>query len=308
MARIKYRNIDFGTERAKRIVQINKILQEYTTGVSVRQVYYRLVAASLIDNVKSEYDKIQTLITDARYAGLIDWDAIEDRGRAAERREHWATAKKALDEVIEDFRLDRWKDQPYYVELWVEKDALAGVLGPISNDYHVPLLSTRGYNSATAMKDAADRILRATRAQKHVVIAYVGDFDPSGLHMVTNARERLLEFGCSEGIVIRRVAITREQIDEHRPPPNPLKRKDDPELYKVADGSFADARAEGFVARHGETSYEADALPPKVLDFEVRKVISSYIDKPKMTAAIKRENLIKKGIADFTKSFREPGV
>lgn len=306
MARIRYRNINFRPDRLARIVQMNKILEEYTSKVSVRQLYYRLVGAALIPNNKTEYNKIQDLITAARYAGLIDWNAIEDRGREAAKKRDWHSAKDALDGVIEEFRLDRWADQPYYVELWVEKDALEGVLTPIAIDYHIPLMSTRGYNSASALKETAERINRRVRGGRKAVVLYVGDFDPSGLHMVSDARARLAEFGCPASLDIRRVAITWEQIQAHKPPPNPLKRKDDPDQYEVADGSFADSRALDYVALHGEESWEADALPPKTLDLEVRTMLNAYVNKKLMTAAIARENFIKNAIKKFAAGFKEP--
>ena len=165
MALIRYRNIEFRDERKERIVQMNTILAEYQARVSVRQLYYRLVAAGLIANEQAEYLKIQSLITDARYAGLIDWDAIEDRNREPYRPRDWRGGAEVLADAAEGFRLDRWRDQHFYVEIWVEKAALAGVLAPIADDYHCTLMVNRGYSSASAMKESADRIRYASRGR-----------------------------------------------------------------------------------------------------------------------------------------------
>jgi hypothetical protein len=297
--RIRYRDIEFRAERAERIVQMNSILAEYNGRVSVRQLYYRLVAAGLIANTALEYSKIQGLITDARYAGLIDWDAIEDRNRAPERPQDWADGSAILDASASAFRLDRWKDQPFYTEVWVEKAALAGVLAPIASDYHVTLMVNRGYSSASAMKESADRIRGACRPQGGIgsggvmprpVVLYIGDHDPSGEDMVRDVRDRLVEFGCPEWLDVRKLALTMAQIEEYDPPSNPAK--------------VTDSRAAAYIAKHGEYSWEVDALPPKALDALLRKTLNAYIDKPKMDAVIGEENKIKARIKQFAQSFK----
>lgn len=296
MARIRYREIEFRDEAVKRIAQVNTILSQYKGRVTVRQVYYRLVAANLIRNIQSEYSAVQGLLTKARYAGLIDWDAIEDRTRAPEKDRDWPTAKGAVDEVADSFRLDRWMGQSFYVELWVEKSALAGVLAPIAHAYHVTLMVNRGSSSASAMKESADRI-RARCApygpHERPVVLYVGDHDPSGIDMIRDVRDRLVEFGCPDWLDVRPVALTMAQVEEYNPPPNPLKRKDDPKKYKVADGSLADPRAAAYVEQYGTSSWEVDALPPDALDVLLRKTINSYVDTAKMDAQVTRENVIR---------------
>lgn len=305
MARICYRPTNFRSDRLARIVQINKILAEYTSQrVSVRQLYYRLVAADLIPNQQSEYDKIQNLVTDARYAGLIDWNAIEDRNREPVKREDWKNGPAALADVVEKFRLDRWEGQPFYIELWVEKAALAGVLWPIAEDYHITLFPTRGYNSASAMKEAAQRIIHRGRDRRSVVL-YVGDHDPSGEDMVRDVRDRLAEFGCPPHMDVRKIALTMAQIEEYKPPPNRLKRKDDPQRYKNADTSLADSRAAAYAEVHGEESWEVDSLPPKVLDLLVRTTINAYVDKKMMEQVIAKEKLIKGRIKKFAAGFKD---
>ncbi|MDE3097235.1 MAG: hypothetical protein KGK07_14700 [Chloroflexota bacterium] len=282
MARIRYREIEFRDEATKRIAQVNQILTQYKQRVSVRQVYYRLVAAGLIPNTQKEYAAVQDLLTRARYAGLVDWDAIEDRNREPEKRRDWASARDLVLDAAKGFRLDRWEGQPFYVECWVEKAALAGVLAPVADDYHVTLMVNRGYSSASAMKESADRI-RARCAPRgpheRPVILYVGDHDPSGEDMVRDVMERLIEFGVPDWLDVRKVALTMAQVEEYDPPPNPAK--------------MSDSRAAAYAEKHGESSWEVDALPPDTLDVLLRKTVNSYVDKAKMDAQVTRENVIK---------------
>lgn len=292
MALIKYREHSFSLERKKLIVKINEIIGEYQGRVSVRQLYYRLVAADLINNNQTEYDRIQALITDARYAGLIDWSSVEDRNRAPTRPEEWPNARAALSEIVANFRLDRWETQSYYVEIWVEKAALEGVLWPIALDYHVTLMVNRGYSSASAMKESADRIRARCFGGKRAVILYVGDHDPSGLDMLRDIPARLLEFGCPSNIDVRGIALTWEQIQRFKPPPNYAK--------------VTDSRAAGYIEKFGNDSWECDALTPKDLDLITRTALNAYIDKDAMKEAITRENLIKAKIKKFTAGFTEP--
>lgn len=281
----------------ERVVQINKILGDYSGRVTVRQVYYRLVSALIVPNNAREYDKVQALITTARYAGLIDWSAIEDRNREPSKPRDWSGGRAVLDSAQRSFRLDRWENQPFYIELWVEKAALAGVLAPISADYHVTLMVNRGYSSASAMKESADRIRHFSSPTNKVphghrpVVLYIGDHDPSGEDMVRDVRDRLLEFGVSSSLDVRKLALTMAQIEQYEPPPNPAK--------------LSDGRAAAYIAEHGDSSWEVDALPPATLDLLIRQAINSYVDKPAMEAAITRENKIKAKIKSFAASFKD---
>lgn len=303
MARVKYREIAFSEERQGIIVQANRIIEEYGGArLTARQVYYRFIAADalpatwvdveynrrhgLADDTKNtakNYQRLASLLVDARYAGLIDWDAIEDRNREPLKARDWPSPRDAVAEAARDFRLDRWRGQHFYVELWVEKAALAGVLGPIASDYHVTLMVNRGYSSASAMRESAERI-RGRRGVRPVVL-YLGDHDPSGEDMVRDINSRLLEFGCPDWLDVRKLALTTAQVEEYRPPPNPTK--------------VTDSRAAAYIERHGEHSWEVDALPPAVLDRLVRRTLNSYIDKVKMDAVISEENKIKAKIQEL---------
>lgn len=292
MTKIRYREWNPRPETIERLVFINALLEEYKgRQVTVRQLYYRLVAAEKIANNDREYDRVQALLTDARYGGAIAWDAIEDRNREAVKASEWTSGKDLLKDAGNQFRLDRWESQAFYLELWSEKAALAGVLAPIAMDYHLTLMVNRGYSSASAMKEAADRIIRRSRgteshpAGHRAVILYVGDHDPSGLHMEQDILDRLFEFGCPPTLSLRRVALTLDQVRKFKLPPNPAK--------------LTDSRAAEYVTKFGPLSWEADALPPNVLELTTRQIVSSYVDQAAMAEVMTREQRIKAKIAKY---------
>lgn len=279
MAKIRFRDLDFKDETLETIAKMSAVLAEYQGRVSVRQLYYQFVARGWIANSQRQYDRIQDIATKARYAGMIDWDHIEDRNREPKRPKEWESGASALDEVCSRFRLDRWAGQPFYVEAWVEKAALAGVLATVSVDYHITMMVNRGYSSASAMKESADRIRWRSKQGARPVVIYLGDHDPSGEDMVRDIRERLVEFGCPDWLDVRKLALTMAQVEEYQCPPNPAK--------------MTDSRAGAYVAKHGDESWELDALPPPVLEKMLSDAVKSYIDKPRMDAIISQENVIK---------------
>ncbi len=160
-----------------------------------------------------------------------------------------------------------------------EKAALAGVLSPISDTFHVTMMVNRGYSSASAMKESADRIRSRSGLTARPVVIYLGDHDPSGEDMVRDIRERLVEFGCPQWLDIRKLALTMAQIEEYKCPPNPAK--------------VTDSRAAAYIEKFGDSSWELDALPPNALEDMLADAVASYIDKAKMDAVITRENQIK---------------
>jgi hypothetical protein len=273
MATQTFRNTNFRAESLERIELINQILTEYDgQRLTARQVYYRLVAGDHIPNTPTSYKNLTSLLTDARYAGLVDWDIIEDRGREPDVPAEWDSVDEIIDVAVRQFRLPRRADQPMYVELWVEKQALAGVLAPIARRAHVPLMVNKGYSSASAMYEAAQRMIQADRGE--TVVLYLGDHDPSGEDMVRDIRDRLIEFGV-ENLEVRKVALTMRQIRQFNPPPNPAK--------------ITDSRAAKYIAEHGESSWELDAIPPRDLNRIVERALSDVTDDDLLSAAVARE-------------------
>lgn len=265
----KFRDINFRADTLERIERINTILSEYDgQKLTARQVYYRLVAAAVIPNTPTSYKNLTSILADARYAGLVDWDIIEDRGREPDSPSEWESVDELVDAAVRQWRSPRWATQNFHVELWVEKQALAGVLGPIARRYHVTLMVNKGYSSASAMKESADRMIAAG---KEAIVLYLGDHDPSGNDMVRDVRDRLTEFGV-EDLTVRKLALTMEQIEEFDPPPNPAK--------------ITDSRAAAYIEEFGDSSWELDALPPAELNNIATAAIVEYIDEERMEATL----------------------
>jgi len=148
----------FGPDAVAMIAQINAILADYERqgyDLSLRQTYYQLVARNLVPNTERSYKNVGNLVSDARLAGLIDWDMIKDRGREMTQNPHWDSPKDFIDSVAPQFRVNHWEDQDCYVEVMVEKQALEGVLEPVCRELDVPFTANKGYSSSSAMYEAA---------------------------------------------------------------------------------------------------------------------------------------------------------
>lgn len=166
--------------------------QGYT--LTLRQLYYQLVAGDVIPNDDVVYKKLSGVLGDLRYCGLIDWDAIEDRGRVPYLPYWAASVPDALNDIARQFRFDRQLGQPKMIEIWTEKDAVSGILRRITVQYHVRLVVNKGYSSDSAMYSAYERFLSAIKNGQKIVVLYFGDHDPSGLDMIRDIRQRILFF------------------------------------------------------------------------------------------------------------------
>src|SRR5215831_9632022 len=176
------------------IVKANEILAEYEDAgydLSVRQLYYQFVARDIIPNTVRSYGNLASLISDARKAGLIDWNMILDRGRVVIENSHWTSPKSILESAVFSFAIDKWATQPNFVHVLVEKQALEGVLQPVCSELDVPFLANKGYCSDSTMYRIGKRIERACDRGKKTVVIYLGDHDPSGIDMTRDVLERL---------------------------------------------------------------------------------------------------------------------
>lgn len=263
--------------------------------LTLRQLYYQLVSRNVVENTERSYKNVGNLISKARLSGYLDWDAIEDRVRVPDIPSEWEDIADLVNGACRAYRLPRWRDQENYVELWVEKDALSGVLAPLAFKYHVTLMVNRGYSSQSAMYEAGKRFLRAENPDGDVVneegevmghrnlhLLYLGDHDPSGEDMVRDVRERLAMFGAD--VDVEKIALTTAQVRQYNPPPNPAK--------------ITDSRAAAYIAKHGRSSWEVDALPPEVLTALIEKAILKRLDTDKYKAHIAREETQKQGLRD----------
>ena len=276
----EFRSTNFRPDSLVRIGQINDILSEYPDQrLSARQIFYQLVSRAIIENTVRSYKNTTNLLTDARYAGLVDWNVIEDHGRVPDHPSEWSSLESLVDAALRGYRLPRWEGQENYVELWIEKQALAGVLAPIASKYHVTLMVNKGYSSCSSMKDAADRMIQAANdyagdEDRRIVLLYCGDHDPSGEDMVRDIGARLEEFGV-RNLDVRKLALTMAQVEQFNPPPNPAK--------------LTDSRAKGYIDKFGDSSWELDALPPRELNRIIERAILGVLDVDKMGEVKARE-------------------
>ncbi|MDQ0362557.1 hypothetical protein [Breznakia pachnodae] len=279
----------FNRKSMEKIALINEVLADYGSqgyDLTLRQVYYQLVARGYIENSERSYKNIGSLINDARLAGLIDWDAITDRTRSLRGNAHWSTPADVISSARYSYMLDRWRDQPNYVEVWVEKDALIGIVGQAATKLDVPYFSCRGYTSQSEMWNAAQRFIRQFEKQSRTII-HLGDHDPSGIDMTRDIQERLNLFGAD--VRVKRVALTMKQIELYGPPPNPAKT--------------TDARADGYIKKYGPESWELDALEPSVIEELIRKEVGKLTDKRLFREVERREEYDKKILIKIEKNY-----
>lgn len=262
------------------IRRANEVIEEFQAQglvLTVRQLYYQFVSRGWLPNRQTAYDNLQNTVTEARLAGLIDWDAIEDRTRNLKSASHWDNPADIVQACARQFRVDRWATQPKRVEVWIEKEALAGVLEAPCSDLDVPFFACRGYTSASEMWAASQRLIRYIDSGQKVVIIHLGDHDPSGVDMTRDIFDRLdifLKHQAAE-MSVDRIALNMDQVKQYNPPPNPAKT--------------TDCRFESYRVLYGDESWELDALNPSTLVALVRLKVESYMDAKLMKKEKARE-------------------
>ncbi len=261
------------------IMQADEIIQEYAAQgfvLTLRQLYYQFVARGLVENTERSYKRIGGLVTDGRLAGLLPWDGIEDRNRG---KKGWLI-EEDIQEVLKDlpygYAADMWGDQSVYIEVWVEKEALANVVQRACRRYRVPYMSCKGYLSVSEAYNAGKRLEAIYDAGKEVYVFHLGDHDPSGLDMTRDNRDRLDILSRQSPITVKRLALNMDQIEQYNPPPNPTK--------------VTDSRAAGYLAEYGGTSWELDALEPSVVVDLITSEIEPLIDFSLWDEAKERED------------------
>jgi hypothetical protein len=258
------------------VERANVIIAEYAArgySLTLRQVYYQFVARGYIENNIREYQKLGNAINDGRLVGLIDWNAIVDRTRNLQSVAHWTDPSEIVGAVARQFRIDKWETQRFRPEVWIEKDALVGVIERVCKELDVPFFSCRGYTSQSEMWAGAMRLERYKDAGQEPYIMHFGDHDPSGKDMSRDIVERMDMF--MGGVAFERLALNMDQIEEYNPPPNYAK--------------ITDARANAYIAEFGEQSWELDALEPEVIASLIRNTIEGLRDETKWAEKVAEE-------------------
>lgn len=272
MACEAYKTFKFNNDTLKLIGTMNSIVAEYIKQgfrLTVRQLYYQLVARDVVPNTIQSYKRVASILNDARVAGMVDWDIIEDRTREFVRRQRWESGAHILEAASKSYHMDMWVDQDTRCFVIIEKEALVGVLEPICRRLDVPVLAARGYPSGTVLREFALEDIVPSIDGQHVVVFHCGDHDPSGIDMTRDLTERISMFSYQD-IELIRIALNMDQITTYNPPPNPAKT--------------TDSRFQSYVRQYGEESWELDALPPTDLSKLVEQHIRAYIDTAKWEA------------------------
>jgi hypothetical protein len=319
VARIRYKTWNPGTSTQRAIANANRVCADFMAqgyDLTLRQVYYQFVSHDLFPddrtwtwtgvkwvrdpngskNADPNYKWLGEIVNDARLAGMLDWDYIVDRARNLYAHSHWGSPGDIIRSAANGFALDKWNDQDCRVEVWVEKDALSGIIGRAADAYDCAWFACKGYVSQSEMWGAAQRIRRYIAGGQNVVILHLGDHDPSGIDMTRDIRERITDFlhqdwlndhmpdvstagwseveeSMCEGLrkddvrypfLVDRIALNWDQIEEYSPPPNPAK--------------LTDSRSKTYVEQYGYESWELDALDPPVLAGLIRDHIERWVD------------------------------
>lgn len=265
------------TERMEMIHAANAIITEYQAqgfSLTLRQLYYQFVARGLLPNNLKEYGRLGDVVSDGRMAGLIDWTAIEDRTRSLRGNTYWRSPSEAVQSVREGYQIDKWARQPWRPEVWVEKEALLGVIEPVCTELGVDYFGCRGYNSQSEQWRAGMRFASYYTKGQRPIVFHLGDHDPSGLDMTRDNTDRLSVFAGTPVQVVR-LALNMKQVEELRPPPNPA---------KTTDARYAD-----YARRYGEESWELDALSPTYIANLIRSNVVKLRDERLWSEALAEE-------------------
>lgn len=301
--RIAYIDRTFAPKSLEVIERANTIAADYASqgfDLTLRQLYYQFVSRGWIANRDTEYKRLGSIINDARLAGLMSWSYITDRTRNLRGGSHWGTPADIIRSAARSYAIEKWAEQATRVEVWIEKDALVGVLASVCPENDVDYFSCRGYTSQSEVWSAAQRLGGYIRRGQRVVVLHLGDHDPSGIDMSRDIEDRLRmfiaqdEFGCDysdadtdgdrkevyldateRSLTIDRIALNMDQIRRYNPPPNPAK--------------MTDSRGTGYVNRFGPSSWELDALDPATLVALIQNAVDDLKDPGLWDEAVERE-------------------
>jgi hypothetical protein len=272
----KFKDINFQKKTRELIEQANTIIAEYQDQglkLTTRQLFYQFVARDILENTQRSYFLVLRITQNGRLAGVIDWDAIEDRSRQWVAWRDYVGPSEAITRAAERYHEDPWQSQNSRPEVWIEKDALAGVIEPICQEYHVPYLSCRGNLSHSVAFDAGERFAGYIDQGLNPVVLHLGDHDPNGIDMTRDLRERLEMFS-GHLVEVRRLALNRNQT--RTLPPNPAKE--------------TDTRYAAYVREQKTRQcWELDALSPDVIVGLIRSELDRLIDRKAWDKAKRKE-------------------
>jgi hypothetical protein len=239
-------------ERRANLLKIVSAIRPAT----VRQVFYQATVHGIVEKSEAGYNKVQTDLVQMRRSGALPYAWLADNTRWQRKPNTFDSIDQALQETARLYRKALWSDADSYVEVWLEKDALAGVVYPVTSQYDVPLMVARGYASLSFLHSAAEYI---NTLDVPVYIYHLGDFDPSGVNAGEKIEQTLKEMAPSADIHFERIAVNPDQIAAWGLPTRPTKK--------------SDSRSKGF----GDISVELDAIEPNRLRVIVRETIERHL-------------------------------
>ncbi len=259
------------------VPRVKEIIDSYSYRPTLRQVFYRLVAALLIPNTEVTYKSLSRATVLAREQEIIDPLCFDDRVRTSSGGDYGFYSPEGFVEAqVEQLRDSPryytrylWPSQDVLPIIWLEKDALFTPVSSIAERYRIKTYAARGYSSFTAVYEAAQLI----NGWKSVKVLQLTDFDPSGEDMVRDLQTRLQRYGAVD-FEIEKIALTHEQVSNLGLPPMPAKT--------------SDPRYDRFAASYGDNAVELDALPPDELERIVKGAITSLIDQEAWNAEIEK--------------------
>jgi hypothetical protein len=296
MSKILYVSKKFARSSMEVIDRSNLIIEEYREqgyDLTLRQLFYQHVSRDFLPNTQKSYSRLGDIINNARLAGLVDWDAIVDRTRNVRSNSHWDSPSEIVKSCAAQFQVDKWEDQDWHVECWIEKDALVGVIERVCSRLDVAYFSCRGYTSQSEMWSAAQRLVLQARAGKSVMVVHLGDHDPSGMDMSRDIGARLELFmgRYARKLKVNRIALNMPQVDRYQPPPNPAK--------------LTDSRAKDYIAQFGDESWELDALDPPVMSRLIQDAVLNVRDDVRYEEAVNRERESRESLRAIADNFEE---
>lgn len=255
----------------------NQIIADYEGrgySLTLRQLYYQFISRDLMPNRQSSYDRLGKIISNGRLAGLVSWTAIEDRTRNLKGLQTFRHPNQAIQAAHDSYRRDLWADQEWRPEVWVEKEALVGVIGGICNKLRVDFFACKGYNSQSEQWRAGQRFANYVQKGQRPIVFHLGDHDPSGIDMTRDNHDRLSMFAGTP-VIVQRIALNMDQIEELNPPPNPAKSND--------------SRFESYRELYGDNSWELDALNPDYIAKLISANVKRIRDEAQWDASLLRE-------------------
>ncbi|MDE1764197.1 MAG: hypothetical protein KGH88_08120 [Thaumarchaeota archaeon] len=273
----------------------NNIMSQYNMLLTVRQIFYRLVSSGFIQNTINSYKLFDRMITRGREKGDIDARRIVDRARQIIGGDYGYASvqdfvRSKISELEDTERYTRrvWDCQPQYVEVWVEKDALATLFSTIADGYRVVTYPSRGYSSYTKVYEAINKRF-SMYEDRPITILHFADHDPSGLNMTDDIQSRLYRYGSHAKV--KRMALTYTQVRQFGLEPMPTK--------------ISDSRWKEYSLQYGSQCWELDALPPNELQNIIRDAIKGHIDVSRWNRTFKE---IEKEKRSLQKKFKSRDV